>query len=641
MTDKAGSMDNYQVLEELGSGSFGVVYKAIHCPSGEVVAIKLIDLESSDDDIQEIQQEISLLSTCASPFVTQYRESFLHGYKLWIVMEYLGGGSCHDLLKAGTFNEGQIAIVCRELLLGLDYLHQEGKIHRDIKSANILLSTSGKVKLADFGVATQLSNIKSQRNTFVGTPYWMAPEVIEQSGYDYKADIWSLGITAIELVNGEPPHAGTHAMKVLFHIPKAPAPQLEGSRYSKEFKDFVAICLNKDSDARPSAKDLLRHKFIRHAGKFQGLQELIERRQEWEGALENPRQPRLYEETMVKISEKKDEDDWVFDTVRAPTMVVSRSSTKRRRVSDVTMVRVEAVTRDMEKMDLEEENNSTPSTIIHSLAAPRARQTSGTVIKSPMRKQSTSKKIRQPLVPNLSFGNSESSIRPFRRVSSECNVNSMSAGTTVVERDENTNPYLDARATRDALLGCTAFARAIEPASQTVAQMRLTPAGRQGIEKVVDTWRELDEADPEAEFLFLKSIVERIKNDPKLSTALLPDSAPSTPQKPKLILAQNNPHLKSHRRRQSLQPSSAASDSSWSSSSKVQVSERMPGHEEVGMEHISQVSDFLYGRWVEGLKELLARGGPSSHPTPPYTILRARQWDYVASVGGEQNSVSV
>ncbi|KAG8906483.1 hypothetical protein FRB99_006798 [Tulasnella sp. 403] len=274
----------YTLLEKLGTGSFGTVYKAMHIDTKQIVAIKQIDLEDSDDDISEIQQEIAHLAQCDSEYVTRYYGSFVKGYKLWIIMEYLAGGSCLDLLRPGPFSEAHIAIVLRELLLGLDYLHSENKIHRDIKAANVLLSASGKVKLADFGVAAQLSH--TLRHTFVGTPFWMAPEVIRQAGYDYKADIWSLGITAIEMAKGEPPLAEYHPMRVLFLIPKAKPPVLDGA-FSVAFKDFVACCLTKDPANRPTARELLQHRFIRAARRTALLTELIERYQDYRS-----RQPR-------------------------------------------------------------------------------------------------------------------------------------------------------------------------------------------------------------------------------------------------------------------------------------------------------------------------------------------------------------
>ncbi len=186
----------------------------------------------------------------------------------------------------------------RELLLGLDYLHRSGKIHRDVKAANILLSATGKVKLADFGVAAQLSSLKSQRHTLVGTPYWMAPEVIQEEGHDFRADVWSLGITAMELAQGEPPHAHEKPMKALFDIPKCPAPRLEGAQYSREFRDFVACCLVKDPDRRPTARELLGHKFVKGTGKVEALQELIERRQLWEESSDRIVSPTYYQETL-------------------------------------------------------------------------------------------------------------------------------------------------------------------------------------------------------------------------------------------------------------------------------------------------------------------------------------------------------
>lgn len=261
--------ERYSLLEKIGQGGFGYVYKAIDNVTGSIVAAKLINLESAGDELESVQQEIAVMSNSTCKQLTKYFASYLYGSQLWIVMEYLEAGSLSDIINdTGPLEEASIVYVMRELVMAIAYLHAERKIHRDIKAGNILVSARGDVKLADFGVTGQLTESINKRQTRVGTPFWMAPEVICQYAYDSKADVWSLGITAIELALGKPPYADkVNAMKALFLIPKNDPPVLEGN-FSDSFKDFVSCCLKKDPTQRYTCLQLLEHPFLNTDGFF-------------------------------------------------------------------------------------------------------------------------------------------------------------------------------------------------------------------------------------------------------------------------------------------------------------------------------------------------------------------------------------
>ncbi|KAK9823509.1 hypothetical protein WJX72_003256 [[Myrmecia] bisecta] len=270
--------ERYDRLECIGRGSFGDVYRGWDKELQQEVAIKVIDLEDVEDDIEDIHKEVAVLARCKSNNITEYYASVLKpgSTELLIVMELMAT-SVADLLEEVQLDEPCLAWILHEVLQALAYLHSEHRIHRDVKAANILLSAQGAVKISDFGVSGQLTGtLGYRRRTFVGTPYWMAPEVIESSeeGYTQTADVWSLGITAIEMALGSPPHADLHPMRVLFLIPKEPSPSLDGP-FSRAFKDFVSCCLQKDPSLRPSCADLLQHEFIMSARPAPKLQELI------------------------------------------------------------------------------------------------------------------------------------------------------------------------------------------------------------------------------------------------------------------------------------------------------------------------------------------------------------------------------
>lgn len=315
--------DAYRKGVCIGRGSFGQVYKGVVKETGQVVALKLQDLEKAADEIDIIRREVQVMSEISSEYVVRYYSSFIEGSTLWLVMEYMSGGSLKDILDAiGPFPEDAVAIIMKALCKGLSYIHREQKLHRDIKAANILLTNEASVKLADFGVAGQMTNTLRARNTYVGSPFWMAPEVIERSTYDQTADIWSVGITCIELLKSKPPYTDKHVYMALDSITRNDPPRLDAS-FSKNAREFVALCLARNPKDRASADQLVEHAFVKKAPRKPEIlkallikkdEQLRERQKLKGGSKDSMSGIDLVAEDIIDGSNNNNQMSWEFDS---------------------------------------------------------------------------------------------------------------------------------------------------------------------------------------------------------------------------------------------------------------------------------------------------------------------------------------